>query len=85
MLFKNTKGEYVLHRVKKIKNGIIHARGDALTTFDEPIKREGVIATAIAFERNGKQISKNNILYKAFFALYTSELGLKFRKFKNKQ
>ncbi len=85
ILFKNAKGEYVLHRIKKINNNEIITRGDSLTNYDEPITKENIIATAVAFERNGKEISVNNIFYRLYYALYTNEIVLKLRILKNKK
>ncbi len=85
VLFKNANNEYVLHRIKKIKNNQIVTRGDALTKYDEPITKENLIATAVAFERNGKEISNKNILYKLYSALYTSEAVIKIRKLRHKK
>lgn len=85
VLFKTANNEYVLHRIKKIENNKIITRGDALTKNDEPITKENIIATAVSFERNGKEIGEKNILYKLYSILYTSEIGLTLRKLRHKK
>ena len=85
VLFKNANDCYVLHRIKKIDGNKIITRGDALIKNDQPIEKESIIAAAVSFERNGKEISSKNLLYKLYSILYTSETGLKIRKLRHKK
>lgn len=85
VLFKTDSGEYKLHRVKKIKNESIFTRGDALSKYDKAVKKDSIIATAVSFERNGKTINADNIFYKIYSSLYTSDFILMLRVLKNKK
>lgn len=85
VLFKNANNDYVLHRIKKINNNEIITRGDALTKNDTPITKDNIIATAVSFERKGKEISSKNLIYKLYSILYTSETALKLRKLRHKK
>lgn len=85
VFFKNAKGDYVLHRVKKINGDTLITRGDALTNYDAPITKNDVIAVAVGFERGSKQISRNNIFYKLYYTFYTSCAVLYIRKLRHKK
>ena len=63
ILYRREDGSYVLHRV--VGKGKLGFKlcGDNQTLIEYPVKRENVIAVMISFERNGREIGRNNIWY----------------------
>lgn len=63
ILYRRDDGSYVLHRV--VGKGKLGFKlcGDNQTLIEYPVKRENVIAVMTSFERNGREISRNNIWY----------------------
>ena len=54
VLFKRADGSHILHRVIKIKNGVMTIAGDNETKKEYPVYEKDVEAKMKAFERNGK-------------------------------
>ncbi len=68
ILFKDESLRYVLHRVIKIKNGVIITRGDN-TYFTEKVQRENVLGILTRYNKNGKSYSVNSLSYKLYSRL----------------
>ncbi len=84
VLFRNEKGDFVLHRIVKLKDGKIYTMGDSLLTEDTPIKEQNIIAKATAFIINGKKINVTDFSYKMYRLVYMSAFGRALRLFKRK-
>lgn len=84
ILFRNTDGDFVLHRIIKIKNGLIYAQGDQLCKKDEPIKFEQVLGKAITFIYKNKEVKITELSYKVYKVIYMSYIGRKIRLIKRK-
>lgn len=56
VLFVRRDGTYVVHRVRKIKNGEVLTIGDNCVSFDAPVPVSQVWGLAVSLERNGKTI-----------------------------
>ncbi|MBR5586876.1 MAG: S24/S26 family peptidase [Clostridia bacterium] len=63
-LYRRSNGDYVLHRVVKIKKDGIAMCGDNQKVIEYPIMPEQIIATCSAIIRKGKRIEKNNFVYR---------------------
>lgn len=84
VLFKNEKGDFVLHRIIKIKKELIYAQGDTLYKIDEPITKEAILGKVIAFIYSEKVLKISDIEYKLYKLFYMSYLGRKIRPIKRK-
>ena len=70
LFFKRDSGEYVLHRVLRVKNGACIMNGDAQEWTEGPVTREMAIAEAIAIVRKGKMIEVENPKYRVYVRLW---------------
>lgn len=70
VLYVQADGTHVLHRIHHIKNNEFYMLGDAQTWIEGPIRRESILAVAVAVIRKGKTISCKRMDYRAFSALW---------------
>lgn len=84
ILFRNEKGDFVLHRIIKLKDGKVYTMGDSLLTQDLPISSENIVGKASAFVINGKKINVTDFSYKMYRLVYMSALGRALRLLKRK-
>ncbi|MBE6733801.1 MAG: hypothetical protein E7563_00460 [Ruminococcaceae bacterium] len=56
VLFRRTNGDFVLHRIKKIKNEDFYLIGDRQYAVEGPVKREQISAIMTGAKRKGKEI-----------------------------
>ena len=69
-LYRREIGDYILHRILQIKNGVYTMCGDNQTALEEGIRREQIIAVAQEFYRNGRKISCSHPLYRLLAAMW---------------
>ena len=55
---------YLLHRITRLKNGMVQTTGDGNCYRDEFVAEEKVLGRVTAFTRKGKQVSCSDPLYK---------------------
>lgn len=70
VFYQRSNGDYVMHRICKIKNGEYYMVGDAQTEIEGPLKREqifGVINTVI---RKGEEVKNGETLWNLFKYLW---------------
>lgn len=84
ILFKNSDGNFILHRIMKIKKNAVFTRGDSSTKNDEPFKSTSIIGKAIVFMRKDKTIKISDFSYFVYKILYLSHFGKIIRKVKRK-
>lgn len=73
-VYKRSDGTQVMHRVMgKDENGYIMC-GDNQWTLEKGIKDDAIIAVAKGFYRDEHYISKDNLLYKLYYKLWSSNL-----------
>ena len=77
ILYQRTNGDYVLHRIVRVKKGGFALCGDNQTLPEFPIMPEQVIAVVSAIVRKGKIIEKNNITYKFSAMIWTNFISLR--------
>ena len=70
VLFERKTGEYIFHRVIKVKDGFLTIAGDNETKKEYPVEKERVIATMKAFIRSGKTYSVDEMWYKIYSRLW---------------
>jgi len=78
-LYRRENGEYVLHRIIKIKDGCFHIAGDNEIKLEYPVKSEQVIAVVKGFYRKGKYYSKNNGLYRIYILIWCMILPYRYK------
>ena len=77
VLFKRNNGQFVLHRISKVKQANIYFTGDAQTTFEGPINKSQIIAVVTSIYRVDKQISCKSCSWR-----FMSWIWLLFRPFR---
>ena len=65
ILFKDGASRYVLHRVIKLRGGVIITRGDN-TYFTETLKPDAVLGVLTKYNKDGKSYSVNSRSYKLY-------------------
>ena len=76
-LYKRENGQYVLHRIVKISNGIYFTAGDNETEVEYPVYKEQIIAVLKGIYRGDKYISCSSFPYR--FYSFVWALVLPFR------
>ena len=69
-LYRRDGGQFVLHRVMRVKKGVYSMCGDNQTALETPIREDQLLAVAVEFCRNGRTISCKNPLYRLYAALW---------------
>lgn len=70
LFFKRKTGEYVLHRVLRVKDGACTMNGDAQEWTEGPVTEQMAIAEAIAIIRKGRMIEAEQPKYRAYVRLW---------------
>lgn len=79
ILFQNTRGNYVLHRIMKKEKDGYHTMGDSCIKVDDDlIFSKDIIGVVEIIYRKGKEIDCNSFLWRFIFTLW--RLLLPFRK-----
>lgn len=66
IFYQRDDGQYVLHRIIKIKDKHYVMRGDNQWELEYGITDKNIIAVAVAFERKGKLIKSTDFCYKIY-------------------
>ncbi len=82
ILYQRNDGSYVLHRV--VGKGRLGYKlcGDNQLAVEYPVKRQDVVAVMSSFERNGREISKNNVFYRLYSFFWCMLIALRPLEFK---
>ena len=70
VLFERKTGEYIFHRVIKIKGKLLTIAGDNETKKEYPVTEDMVIARMKSFIRSGKTYSADEMWYKFYSRLW---------------
>ena len=70
VLFERKTGEYIFHRVIKVKGNLLTIAGDNETKKEYAVEKDRVIATMKAFIRSGKTYSADALWYKVYSRLW---------------
>lgn len=65
-LFKRSTGEYVLHRVVKVKDGKYDIRGDNSLALEKGIEEKDIIGVLDAVVRGGREIKMDSVMQKLY-------------------
>ncbi len=69
-LYVRPNGQYVLHRIIKIRNGMFVLAGDAQTQVETGITEKDCIAVAAGFYRNGRYIGCDCLKYRVYSRIW---------------
>ncbi len=76
-LYQRRSGQFVLHRLYRIKNGRCYFIGDAQTVPEGPLSQEQIRAKVVAAVRKGKQITPANLIWKFYRSLWIRMIPLR--------
>lgn len=74
VLYRRENGQYVLHRIYSLDNGIFSAAGDAQQLIEYGISVGQVIAVVTAVRRKGKLMEETALLWRFFATAWLSLL-----------
>ncbi len=77
LLYRRKNGQYVLHRLVKIKNGNLTMCGDAQLDFEFNITEDDIIAMVTEIIRNGKSTKISSTKFKLCFKYICAKRKLK--------
>jgi len=77
VLYKRDHGILVLHRIWKIDSKGIYMNGDNQLIIEGPLRLDQVKGILVAFVRNNKTISTQNLLYKMIAYIWINMLPLR--------
>jgi len=66
ILYRRETGDYVLHRIRKVRQERFDLIGDAQTVIETGIRREQVLALVTAVRRKGKLLKKGSFWWMFF-------------------
>lgn len=68
VLFRRKDGQYILHRIYKIKGDDVYSVGDNqnLCDIEGPMKKEQICAVACRAKRHGVEICEKNLIWRFF-------------------
>lgn len=79
VLFENPPGRYVVHRVRRLKDGRVQTLGDNCWNPDPWMDEKQVLGQALQAERNGRRIPLDNRAARAFGRLWMMLLPVRNR------
>ena len=66
VFYQRLTGQFVLHRIWKVKSDGFYIVGDAQSEIEGPVKREQIFAIVIKAQRNGKWIESGDFSWEFF-------------------
>ena len=70
VLYKRRNGQYILHRIWKVKREGYYIVGDAQTEIEGPVLRDQIIGRVERIRRKGQWIDDGDLLWKFFYILW---------------
>ena len=85
VLYKRKNGDYVLHRIRKVRNGEYFLIGDRQTQTERGIREENLCAIVTKVKRNGKIVNSKSPVWFFYKHIWLSLVPLRspLIKFKN--
>lgn len=77
VLYRRKSGDYILHRIRKIKNGEYFLIGDRQSRTERNIKREDLCALVTEVKRNGKLVNENSFTWFFYRRIWLSIVPLR--------
>ena len=77
VFFQRPGGQYILHRICRIKKDGYYIVGDAQTQIEGPVSREQIFAVATAAKRKGKMIGHGDFWWDFFEKVWPRVIPLR--------
>ena len=77
VFYQRRNGQYVMHRICKIKNDGYYMIGDAQNVIEGPLQREQIFAVVTKVKRNGKWIYPGNFWWEFFEKIWIHMIPLR--------
>ena len=77
VLFRRRNGDFVLHRIKKVKNSQYYMIGDRQYAVEGPVEKEQICALLTGIRRKGKEISEKSIFWFFFRKIWNNTVFLR--------
>ena len=77
VFFRRDSGEYILHRVSRIRENQYYILGDAQTKVEGPIREDQIFGLVTKIRRKGKWIDPSNIWWKFFEKVWIRVIPLR--------
>ena len=70
ILYKRDNGQFVLHRIIKVKDGIYTLVGDNQHVKEYPIRRDQILGVVTSIVRKGKEIDLNKSFFYKMYSFF---------------
>ena len=77
VFFQRRSGQYVLHRICKVKDGSYYIVGDAQTEIEGPVSREQIFALVTRVQRKGRLLGPGNFWWEFFARVWIRLIPLR--------
>ncbi|MBQ7999732.1 MAG: S24/S26 family peptidase [Ruminococcus sp.] len=77
VLFRRTNGEFVLHRIKRIKGDEFYLIGDRQYIVEGPVRGEQILAVAVGAKRKGKELTTKSPLWVFYSKVWINTVFLR--------
>ena len=77
VLYKRRNGQYILHRIWKVKRDGYYIAGDDQTMIEGPVLRDQIIGRVEKIRRKGRWIDEKDLLWKFFETVWIRILPLR--------
>ncbi|MCI7136380.1 MAG: S24/S26 family peptidase [Candidatus Limivicinus sp.] len=77
VFYQRRSGQYVLHRICKVKDGSYFIVGDAQTEIEGPVRREQIFALVTKVQRKGRLLGPGNFWWEFFARVWIRLIPLR--------
>ena len=77
VFYQRQSGQYVLHRICKVKDGSYYIVGDAQTEIEGPVSREQIFALVTRVQRKGRLLGPGNFWWEFFARVWIRLIPLR--------
>ena len=77
VFFQRRSGQYVLHRICRIKDGSYYIVGDAQTAIEGPVAREQIFALVTKVQRKGRILAPGDLWWEFFARVWLRLIPLR--------
>lgn len=77
VFFQRRSGQYVLHRICKVKDGSYYIVGDAQTAIEGPVSREQIFALVTRVRRKGRVLAPGDFWWEFFARVWVRLIPLR--------
>ena len=77
VFFQRRSGQYVLHRICRIKDGSYYIVGDAQTAIEGPVAREQIFALVTKVQRKGRILAPGDFSWEFFARVWVRLIPLR--------